>query len=398
MAFDVARVRGLHPTLGDGWVHLDPQAGMLIPDVVATTVSTAFRTSSASAAGSHPLARRSATLLAAARQAVADMVNGDPAGVVLGADRAVLLTLLADASSSRSGLGNEVVVTRLDDEANIAPWLRAADRYGARIKWAEVDIETAELPAWQWETLVTKDTRLVAVPSASPTLGTVVDVRPITKLVHDAGGVVVVDHTAGAPYRLLDIEESGADVVALNAAAWGGPPIGALVFRDPALIDTFTAMSLDPRAVGPARLEMGTHQFGLLGGVVASIEYLANLDESAAGSRRERLATSLRSAGDYLDGLFEYLLHSLQSMPPVIVLGAPDARIPVLSFAVSNVPAERVAQRLADNGILTIPDAGSRVLDLIGVDDIGGAVTVGLAHYSTAYEIDQLMRALASLG
>lgn len=115
MAFDVARVRGLHPTLGDGWVHLDPQAGMLIPDVVATTVSTAFRTSSASAAGSHPLARRSATLLAAARQAVADMVNGDPAGVVLGADRAVLLTLLADASSSRSGLGNEVVVTRLDD-------------------------------------------------------------------------------------------------------------------------------------------------------------------------------------------------------------------------------------------------------------------------------------------
>ncbi|HNM86042.1 MAG: cysteine desulfurase-like protein [Mycobacterium sp.] len=398
MAFDVARVRGLHPTLGDGWVHLDPQAGMLIPDVVATTVSTAFRTSSASAAGPHPLARRSATLLAAARQAIADMVNGDPAGVVLGPDRAVLLTLLADASSSRSGLGNEVVVTRLDDEANIAPWLRAADRYGAKIKWAEVDIETAELPAWQWETLVTKDTRLVAVPSASPTLGTVVDVRPITKLVHDAGGLVIVDHTAGAPYRLLDIEESGADVVALNAAAWGGPPIGALVFRDPTLIDTFTAMSLDPRAVGPARLEMGTHQFGLLGGVVASVEYLANLDESAEGNRGQRLAASLQSAGGYLDGLFEYLLHSLQSMPLVIVLGAPDARIPVLSFAVSNVPAERVAQRLADNGILAIPNAGSRVLDLIGVDDIGGAVTVGLAHYSTAYEIDQLMRALASLG
>ena len=398
MAFDVARVRGLHPTLGDGWVHLDPQAGMLIPDVVATTVSTAFRTSSASAAGPHPLARRSATLLAAARQAIADMVNGDPAGVVLGADRSILLTLLADAASSRAGLGNEVVVTRLDDEANIAPWLRAADRYGARVKWAEVDIETAELPAWQWETLITKDTRLVAVPSASPTVGSVVDLRPITKLVHDAGGLVIVDHTAGAPYRLLDIEESGADVVALNAAAWGGPPIGALVFRDPELIETFTAMSLDPNATGPARLEMGTHQFGLLGGVVASVEYLANLDEAAEGDRRARLAGSLRSAGAYLDGLFEYLVHSLQSMPPVIVLGAAESRIPVLSFAVTNVPAERVAQRLADNGILAMSNAGSRVLDLIGVDDIGGAVTVGLAHYTTTYEVDQLMRALASLG
>ncbi|MFN8042914.1 MAG: cysteine desulfurase-like protein [Mycobacterium sp.] len=398
MAFDVARVRGLHPTLGDGWVHLDPQAGMLIPDVVATTVSTAFRTSATSAAGPHPLARRSETLLAAARQAMADMVNGDPAGVVLGADRSILLTLLADASSSRSGIGNEVVVTRLDDEANIAPWLRAADRYGAKVKWAEVDIETAELPAWQWETLVTKDTRLVAVPSASATVGTIVDVRPITKLVHDAGGLVIVDHTAGAPYRLLDIEESGADVVALNAAAWGGPPIGALVFRDPELIETFTTMSHDPRAVGPGRLEMGAHQFGLLGGVVASVEYLANLDEAAEGDRRARLAGSLRSAGAYLDGLFEYLVHSLQSMPPVIVLGTPEARIPVLSFAVTNVPADRVAQRLADNGILATPNAASRVLDLIGVDDIGGAVTIGLAHYTTAYEVDQLMRALASLG
>jgi len=398
MAYDVARVRGLHPTLGDGWVHLDPQGGMLIPDAVATTVSTAFRTSAASAAGSHPLARRSATLLHAARQAVADMVNGDPAGVVLGADRAVLLTLLADASSSRSGLGYEVVVSRLDDEANIAPWLRAADRYGAKVKWAEVDIETGELPAWQWENLITKPTRLVALTSASSTLGTVVDLRPVTKLMHDAGGLVIVDHTAAAPYRLFDIEESGVDVVALNALGWGGPPIGALVFRNPWLIDTFTSMSMNPHAVGPTRLEMGSHQYGLLGGVVASVEYLAGLDESASGSRRERLATSMRSAGVYLSGLFDYLLNSLRSLPLVVVLGAPEAQIPVVSFAVSNVPAERVVQRLADNGVLAIPNAGSRVLDLIGVNDIGGAVTVGLAHYSTMYEVDQLIRALASLG
>lgn len=399
MVYDVARVRGLHPTLGDGWVHLDPQSGMLIPDVVATTVSTAFRTTAASAAGPHPLSQRSATLLQAARQAIADVVNADPAAVVLGADRAVLLTLLADASSSRSGLGNEVVVTRLDDEANVAPWLRAADRYGAKVVWAEVDIETAELPPWQWENLITKATRLVAIPSASATLGTVVDPRPVAELVHDAGGLVIVDHTAGAPYRLLDIEESGADVVALNAAAWGGPPVGALVFRDPALIDTFTSMALSAQAVGPSRLEMGGHQYGLLGGVVASVEYLANLDESATGTRRERLGTSLRSAGVYLDGLFDYLLHALQSLPLAIVLGAPQSTgIPVLSFALSGVPAERVVQRLADNGILAIPNAASRVLDLIGVGDIGGAVTIGLAHYSTTYEVDQFVRALASLG
>jgi cysteine desulfurase family protein (TIGR01976 family) len=398
MAYDVARVRGLHPSLGDGWVHLDAQNGMLLPDSVATTVSTAFRGSMPTTTGPHPAARRSAAVLAAARVAVADLVNADPRGVVLGADRALLLASLADAASARVGLGYEVVVTRLDDEANIAPWLRAANRYGAKIKWAEVDIETGELPAWQWEGLITGPTRMVAIASASSTLGTVTDLRAVTKLVHDVGGLVVVDHSAAAPYRLIDLEETDADVVALNAVAWGGPPIGALVFRDPSTIDSLGSLSLNPYATGADRLEVGVHQFGLLAGVVASIEYLAGLDESATGTRRERLSLSMQSATAYMSRLFDYLLMSLRSLPLVMVIGQPEVRIPVLSFAVRDVPADKVVQRLADNGVLAIANAQSRVLDVIGVNDIGGAVTVGLAHYSTTAEVDQLVRALASLG
>lgn len=398
MAYDVARVRGLHPSLGDGWVHFDAPAGMLIPDSVATTVSTAFRRSGASTVGAHPSARRSAAVLDAAREAVADLVNADPGGVVLGADRAVLLSLLAEASSSRAGLGYEVIVSRLDDEANIAPWLRAAHRYGAKVKWAEVDIETGELPTWQWESLISKSTRLVAVNSASGTLGGVTDLRAMTKLVHDVGALVVVDHSAAAPYRLLDIRETDADVVTVNAHAWGGPPIGAMVFRDPSMMNSFGSVSTNPYATGPARLEIGVHQFGLLAGVVASIEYLAALDESARGSRRERLAVSMQSADAYLNRVFDYLMVSLRSLPLVMLIGRPEAQIPVVSFAVHKVPADRVVQRLADNGILAIANTGSRVLDVLGVNDVGGAVTVGLAHYSTMAEVDQLVRALASLG
>lgn len=398
MAYDVARVRGLHPSLGDGWVHFDAPAGMLIPDSVATTVSTAFRRSGASTVGAHPSARRSAAVLDAAREAVADLVNADPGGVVLGADRAVLLSLLAEASSSRAGLGYEVIVSRLDDEANIAPWLRAAHRYGAKVKWAEVDIETGELPTWQWESLISKSTRLVAVNSASGTLGGVTDLRAMTKLVHDVGALVVVDHSAAAPYRLLDIRETDADVVTVNAHAWGGPPIGAMVFRDPSVMNSFGSVSTNPYATGPARLEIGVHQFGLLAGVVASIEYLAALDESARGSRRERLAVSMQSADAYLNQVFDYLMVSLRSLPLVMLIGRPEAQIPVVSFAVHKVPADRVVQRLADNGILAIANTGSRVLDVLGVNDVGGAVTVGLAHYSTMAEVDQLVRALASLG
>ncbi|BBX99160.1 cysteine desulfurase-like protein [Mycobacterium lacus] len=398
MAYDVARVRGLHPSLGDGWVHFDAPAGMLIPDSVATTVSTAFRRSGSSTVGAHPSARRSAAVLDAARAAVADLVNADPGGVVLGADRAVLLSSLAEASSSRAGLGYEVIVSRLDDEANIAPWLRAAHRYGAKVKWAEVDIETGELPTWQWESLIGKSTRLVAVTSASGTLGAVTDLRATTKLVHDVGGLVVVDHSAAAPYRLLDIKETDADVVTVNAAGWGGPPIGAMVFRDPALINTFGSVSTNPYAAGPARLEVGAHQFGLLAGVVASVEYLAALDESARGNRRERLSLSMQSAGSYLNRIFDYLMMSLRSLPLVMLIGRPEARIPVVSFALHGIPADRVVQRLADNGILAISNATSRALDVLGVNDVGGAVTIGLAHYTTMAEVDQLVRALASLG
>ncbi len=398
MAYDVARVRGLHPSLGDGWVHFDATAGMLVPDSVATTVSTAFRRSSPTMTGAHPSAQRSAAVLEAARAAVADLFSADPAGVVLGADRAILLSALADASSSRAGLGYEVIVSRLDDEANIAPWLRAAHRYGAKVKWAEVDIETGELPTWQWESLVGKSTRLVAVTSASATLGTVTDLRAMTKLVHDVGGLVVLDHSAAAPYRLLDAKETDVDVMAVNAAAWGGPPVGAMVFRDPEMINSFASISTNPRAAGPARLELGAHQFGLLAGVVASIEYLAALDESARGTRRERLPLSMQSAISYLNHVFDYLMVSLRSLPLVMLIGQPEARIPVVSFAVRDVPGERVMQRLTDNGILAVIDENSRALDILGVNDIGGAVTVGLAHYSTTAEVDQLVRALASLG
>lgn len=398
MAYDVARVRGLHPSLSDGWMRFDAPAGMAVPETVATTVSTAFRNVAANTASPHPAARRGVALLDAARRAVADLLNADPAGVVLGADRAVLLACLAEASATRAGLGSELVVSRLGEEANIAPWLRVADRQGGLVRWAEVDIESGEMPVSQWDDLLTARTALVAIPSASSTLGTVVDVAAVTERVHDAGGLVVVDHCAAAPYRLLDIAEVHADVVAVNAAAWGGPPIGALVFRDPGLIDTFGSVSTVAGAVGAARLELGLHQYGLLAGVVSSIDYLAGLDEAAQGGRREKLSYSMDSARIYLDELFDYLMSALSSLPLVTVLGEPPQGIPVASIVVSGVPAGRVVQRLADNGVLAIGRSSSRVLDALGVDEIGGAVTLGLAHYSTMGEVDHLVRTLASLG
>ncbi|WP_280490161.1 aminotransferase class V-fold PLP-dependent enzyme, partial [Nocardia farcinica] len=188
MTYDVARVRGLIPSLGDGWIHLDPQAGMLVPDVVSRAVSTGFRTASFSHLGRNNAARRSAAILDAAREAVADLVGGDPAGVVLGPDRAVLLAWLAESLSSRLGLGTGIVLSRLDDEANVAPWLRIANRYGAHVRWAEVEIETCEMPSWQFEELIGPTARLVALTAASPIVGSAPAVRVAGRARGGGGG------------------------------------------------------------------------------------------------------------------------------------------------------------------------------------------------------------------
>ncbi len=399
MTYDVARVRGLIPSLGDGWTHLAPQTGMLVPESVSRAVSTGFRTTSFSHSGTHPVNRHSAEILQSAREAVADLVGGDPTGVVLGADRAVLLACLAESLSSRLGLGTGIVLSRLDDEANVAPWLRIANRYGAHVRWAEVEIETCEMPSWQFEELIGPTARLVALTAASPIVGSAPAVRVAADRVHQVGGLLVADALGAAPYALVDIEELNADVVALSAAAWGGPAVGALVFRDPAFLDRIPSMSLSPYAKGAERLEMGVHQYGLLAGLTASIDYLAALDERAAGSRRERLEVSITSLQDYHEQLFEYLLGLLDKVPGLHVIGRAATRIPTVSFTIDGMRAEKIAAELARDRILVLAGThgGSRLLDALGVNDEGGAVTLGLAPYTTKFEIDQFGSALTAL-
>ncbi|EOM74631.1 cysteine desulfurase-like protein [Rhodococcus rhodnii] len=400
MAYDVARVRGLIPSLGDGWIHLDPQAGMQIPDAVSRTVSTAFRASAPSPSGRHMSNRRSAAVLDSARTAVADLVGGDPAGVVLGADRAVLLAWLAESLSTRLGLGTGIVLSRLDDEANVSPWLRIAGRYGAAVRWAEVDIETCELPSWQFEELISSTTRLVALTAASPVVGTAPDVRAATDRVHEVGGLAVVDANGAAPYAHIDLAELGADVVAVDGSSWGGPQAGALVFRDPGMLDRIPSLSLDPFARGVERLEIGEHQFAMLAGLTTSIDFLASLDESASGSRRERLEASISSLQHYHDTLFDHLLSALDRLPHVMLIGRATSRVPAISFTIDGVAADKVVTHLADRRIATLSAAhgGSRLLDSLGVNEAGGAVTIGLAPYTTRFEIDQLVKELAALG
>ncbi|MCG8914839.1 cysteine desulfurase-like protein [Actinokineospora sp. PR83] len=398
MAFDVARIRGLFPALGDGWVHLDAPAGMQVPEQVATAVSTALRAPVSGPGGVFPASQRAEAIVDAARRAVADLVGCDPAGVVLGPNTAVLLDRLAQALGDGWLLGDEIVLSRLDHQANTAPWLRVAQRAGATVRWAEIDIETCELPAWQYENLVTPRTKALAVTAASGAVGTRPDLRKIAAAGREHGAFVVVDASSSAPFVPIDVHDIGADVVAVSASAWGGPAVAALAFADPAVLDRLPATNLDPRAHGPERLELGQHAYPLLAGLVASVDYLAMLDDAAVGSRRVRLHTSLSSAKSYQAGLLSRLIGELRGQRHVMVLGDAMRRIPALAFTVADRKATDAVLRLAELGICAFADdVPSGVFATLGVSEVGGAVRVGLAHYTNAVEVDQLVAAIATL-
>lgn len=397
MSYDVARVRGLIPALGDGWVHLDATAGMQPPEGVVSAVSGAFRRRRSAADGPFPASRLSAEIDAAARIAVADLVDADPRGVVLGpGGPAELLRRLADAVGDTWAPGDEVVVSRLDDAANVAPWLWAAGRRDVTVRWAEIEIETCELPAWQFDDLLTATTRVVAVTAASGQVGTRVDVAAIAERTRETGALLVVDACAAAAYGPVRMESLGADVIVLDAAAWGGPHVGALVFRTPALLDRLTACSLDPAARGPQRLELGPQSSPQLAGLVASVDHLAALEDTATGTRRERLHTSLDELQYHQERLIDDLLLDLGGTG-VTVLGSPRHRIPVLALTHA-VAAPDVAEHLARNGICALPDSGEGgVFAHLGTAEVGGVVRIGLGHYTTRAETRALAAALATL-
>lgn len=398
MAFDVAAIRGWFPALGDGWIHLDAPAGMQVPEQVATAVSTALRAPVSGPGGVFPSSQRAEAIVDAARRAIADVVGCEPAGVVLGPNPAVLLQRLAEAMGGGWVIGDEVVVSRLDHHQNIAPWLRVAQRTGATTRWAEIDIETCELPAWQYEGLINHRTKAVAVTAASGVVGTRPDLNKITALARDVGALVVVDASSAAPFVPLDIKAMGADVVAVNASIWGGPTVGALAFADPALIERLPAFSLAPNQTGPARLELGQHAYPLLAGLVASVDYLASLDDAATGTRRERIQTSIGSARSYQAAMLGKLISELRGLLHVTVIGDAMRRIPALAFTVADIKASAAIVHLADRGICAFADdVPSGVFAALGVAEVGGAVRVGLAHYTTSVEINALVEAVAAL-
>ncbi|MDQ2748300.1 MAG: aminotransferase class V-fold PLP-dependent enzyme [Actinomycetota bacterium] len=395
MSFDVARVRGLYPTVGAGTAHLDGCFGAMQPESVIRAIISTLRSSPAQPGSSSPRSQRTASAVTQARRAVADLVGGTPDSVVLGDSLATLMPRFASLLSADWRLGDEIVVSRLDADVNLQPWLRAARAPGVIVRWAEVDLETGELPTWQYEQLITARTRVVTLPLANPATGTVPNVRAIADLAHRQGALVVVDAGAALPHAPLDLAALGADLIAVSAQSFGGPTVAAIAARPGLLLEMEGERDLPV----PQRFEIGPLPIELLDGLTAAVDHLAGLDERATGTRRARLVTSLSAAGDYEGTLFEHLDGGLRALPGITVLGSSTDRMPVAAFTATPRSPAQVGDFLQRRGVSvwTGPSGMTQLMSALGVDEMGGASYLGLMPHTTFGEVDQLVDALAQL-
>ncbi|HEY7147567.1 MAG TPA: cysteine desulfurase-like protein, partial [Streptosporangiaceae bacterium] len=321
--------------------------------------------------------------------------------VILGPNMTTLTYRIAASLAARWRPGDEVVVTRLDHDANVAPWLQAAARAGATVRWAEVDPATGDLDTAQFSDLISERTRVVAVTAASNVLGTRPDVAAITAAARAAGALSYVDGVHATPHGPAGVGELGADFYATSAYKWCGPHIGAVV-ADPALLDTLTPDKLRPSPDSvPERFEWGTLPFADLAGATAAVDHLAGLAGEPPGRpRRQRLTAAMTAAQAHEQELFAVLLGGLEAMEHVTTYGKAARRTATSYFTVAGQTPRQVAAHLASRRI-NVWNGHNYAWELtgaLGIRDSGSAVRAGLVHYNDRSEVDRLLAAVGELG
>ncbi len=402
MTYDVARVRAAYPALTEGFAHLDGAAGTQVAAPVAEAVDGVLRRAVSNRGTAFEAARRSGEIVAAARAAIADLVGGDPAGVVFGPSATALTYTVARTLARGWQPGDEVVLSRLDHDANVRPWVQAAESAGAGVRWADFDPATGELAEHRYASLIGPRTRVVAVTAASNAIGTVPPVREIADRAHAAGALVYVDGVHATAHLPVDVAALGADFYVTSAYKWSGPHLAAVVAA-PAVWEPLMPEKLMPSPdTVPERFEFGTLSFELLAGVTAAVDHLAGLAELAGeptepgADRRRRLVASMAAAEAYERMLLDRLLAGLAANPAVTVCPAPDKRCPTVSFRVAGQKSAETARALGDQGICVFSGDyyAYEYFTATGLRDSGGAVRASIYHYNTIDEVDRLLAAI----
>jgi cysteine desulfurase family protein (TIGR01976 family) len=394
MTYDVAAVRAAFPALRAGGAHFDGPGGTQVPEVVGRAVAETLTAPIANRGRITAAERRADDTVGAARLAVADLLAADPTGVVFGRSATQLIFDLARTLAAGLGPGDEVVVSRLDHDANVRPWVIAAGAAGATVRWLPFDPATGELD--DVASVLSERTRLVAVTGASNLIGTRPPVAAIASAVHEAGALLAVDGVHLTAHASSDLPALGADLFFCSPYKFLGPHCGVLA-ADPAFLAELAPAKLLPSTDAvPERFELGTLPYELMAGTTATVDFLAGLDPDASGSRRDRLVASMAAVEAHEDRLRERLEASLRELPGVTLWSRAAHRTPTLLLTFEGRDAGDAYRFLAERGV-NAPAGNFYALEpsrWLGLGDTGG-LRAGLAPYTDDDDVDRLLAGLA---
>ena len=397
MGLDVQAIRKQFPALAEGAAHFDGPGGTQVPQVVADAVAETLTSAVSNRGRVTASERRADDIVVSARAAVADLLAADPRGIVFGRSMTQLTYDFSRTLAKTWAPGDEVVVTRLDHDANVRPWVQAATAANATIRWADFDPDTGELTAADIAAVVSDRTRLVATTAASNLIGTRPPVRDIADIVHQAGALLYVDGVHYTAHSAVDVAELGADFFACSPYKFCGPHLGALAAR-PDLLEGLAPDKLLPSTNDvPERFEFGTLPYELLAGTAAAVDFLAGL-APGEGTRRERLVTSLAAVEAHEDALRRRLEEQLATMPRVVIYSRAARRTPTLLLSIEGHSSDEVQRHLAGLGV-NAPAGSFYAIEpsrVLGLGDTG-AVRLGLAPYSDDSDVDRALAGLAEL-
>ena len=407
---ELEQVRSRFPALaremdGRPVVFVDAPGGSQVPGSVIEAMAEYLRRSNSNSHGAFPTSQETDDVIAGAHRAAADLLNADPDEVVFGPNATTLLFAISRSVGRTLRPGDEVVVTRFDHDANVRPWVLAAEDAGAEIRWADLREEDVTLDARSFEDALSGRTKVVAFSLASNAVGTITPAAELVRLVRErTDAIVVCDGVHLAQHRRVDVRAIGADLVACSPYKIFGPHLG-IVFGRRELLSSLRPYKVRPASDDPPfAFETGTQNHEGFAGWIAAVDYLAGL-APAAGDRRSAIADAFeRTIVPWEAELSRRFLDGIRALPDVRLHGIADTgrvqeRTPTFAVRVGEQHPAETAKALAERGIF-VWDGNYYALELmerLGLQETGGAVRIGFTHYNTPAEVDRVLEELAAL-
>jgi cysteine desulfurase family protein (TIGR01976 family) len=390
---DLDAIRSQFPALGTGGAYFDGPGGSQVPQRVIDAMSGYLRDSNANLGGAFRTSRASDEVMERGRAAAAEFTGAEPEGIAFGASMTTLNFQLAHAVARTLSPGDEIVVTALDHDANVSPWLLVAEDHDLVVRTAPLRVDDVTLDVEALEALIGERTRVVAFTLASNAVGSIPDAARIAEAAHAAGALAWADGVHLAPHRRLRARELGLDVVLCSPYKFFGPHLGIAAIR-PDLAESLPADRVRPAGEDPPghRFEAGTQSHEAIAGATAAIEYLREL---GGGD----LDSAFRLIEEHETQLAARFLSGLPDRVSLYGIRTPEGRTPTFCFNLNGRPPRQVAELLAEQDIY-VWDGNYYALEpmrALGVDDTGGAVRAGFLHYTTEDEVDRLLEALTDL-